>query len=102
MTSRATRLVGKRTLAVRLGDRNTRILYVVLLVAPFVLLPVMAGFGDRPAAALAFVAVVLARRPVVGVLSGAKGPQLIAVLGDTGRVQLVYGVLVAVGFYLGA
>jgi 1,4-dihydroxy-2-naphthoate octaprenyltransferase len=93
--------VGKRTLAVRLGDRNTRILYLLLIVVPFVLLPVMAGFGDRPVAVLAFVALVLARRPIVQVLGGAKGPQLIAVLGDTGRVQLVYGVLVAVGFYLG-
>jgi 1,4-dihydroxy-2-naphthoate octaprenyltransferase len=92
---------GKRTLAVRLGDRSTRVLYLALLVLPFVLLPFMAGLGGRPVAALAFVALVLARKPVVDVLSGAKGPQLIAVLGDTGRVQLVYGLLVAVGFYLG-
>ena len=93
--------VGKRTLAVRLGDANTRWLYVVLMVVPFLALPIMAGAGERPVAALAFVAVVLARRPVVAVLSGARGPQLIAVLGDTGRVQLVYGILVAVGFLLG-
>ena len=92
---------GKRTLAVRLGDRTTRGLYVVLLMLPFVLLPFLAGLGGRPLAALAFVALVLARRPVVHVLSGARGPQLIRVLGDTGRVQLVYGVLVAVGFYVG-
>jgi 1,4-dihydroxy-2-naphthoate octaprenyltransferase len=65
------------------------------------LLPFLAGLGGRPLAALAFVALVLARRPVVDVLSGARGPQLIRVLGDTGRVQLVYGVLVAVGFYVG-
>jgi 1,4-dihydroxy-2-naphthoate octaprenyltransferase len=93
--------VGKQTLAVRLGDRRTRVLYVVLLVVPFVLLPVMAGAGGRPLAVLAFVALVLARRPVVSVLGGARGPQLIAVLGDTGRVLLVYGVLVAVGFLVG-
>ncbi len=94
-------VVGKHTLAVRLGDRRTRVLFVVLLVLPFVLLPVMAGAGDRPLAVLAFVALVLARRPIVAVLGGARGPQLIAVLGDTGRVLLVYGVLVAVGFFLG-
>jgi 1,4-dihydroxy-2-naphthoate octaprenyltransferase len=93
--------VGKRTLAVRLGDANTRGLYVVLLVVPFVLLPVMAGLGDRPLAAIAFAALILARRPVVSVLGGARGPQLIAVLGDTGRVQMVYGLLVAVGFLVG-
>ncbi len=88
---------GKRTLAVRLGDRRTRILYVVLLVVPFVLLPVVAGAGGRPLAALAFVALVLARAPVVRVLSGARGRGLIVVLAETGRVQLVYGVLMAAG-----
>lgn len=92
---------GKRTLAVRLGDRRTRVLYTVLLVVPFLLLPLLAGAGGRPVAALAFVGVVVARRPVVDVLSGARGRDLIRVLGDTGRVQLVYGVLLAVGLYLG-
>lgn len=94
--------VGKSTLAVRLGDRRTRILYVGLIVVPFLLLPVIAGLGARPIASLAFVALVLARRPVVAVLSGVRGAQLIAVLGDTGRVQLVYGVLVAAGCFLGS
>lgn len=94
-------MVGKRTLAVRLGDRNTRMFYVALVVVPFVLVPVMAGVGERPLAALALVAVVPARRPVVQVLSGATGPRLIAVLGDTGRVQLLYGVVLAAGFYVG-
>ncbi|HMR96015.1 MAG TPA: 1,4-dihydroxy-2-naphthoate polyprenyltransferase [Microthrixaceae bacterium] len=93
--------VGKQTLAVRLGDRATRGLYVVLMVVPFLLLPIMAGVGERPVAAVAFVALVLARRPVVEVLGGARGARLIAVLGDTGRVQLVYGLLVALGFLIG-
>ena len=68
---------------------------------PFRLLPIMAGVGERPVAAVAFVALVLARRPVVEVLGGARGARLIAVLGDTGRVQLVYGLLVALGFLIG-
>lgn len=93
--------VGKQTLAVRLGDRATRGLYVVLMVVPFLLLPIMAGVGERPVAAVAFVALVLARRPVVEVLGGARGARLITVLGDTGRVQLVYGLLVALGFLVG-
>jgi 1,4-dihydroxy-2-naphthoate polyprenyltransferase len=92
---------GKHTLAVRMGDRRTRLLYVALLVVPFVLLPVLAGGSGRPLAALAFVAVVLARRPVVAVLSGAHGPELIPVLADTGRVQLVYGLLLAGGLLVG-
>lgn len=91
----------KHTLAVRLGDRRTRVLYVVLLIIPVVLVPLLAGLSGRPQGALALVAVVLARRPVVAVLDGARGPALIPVLVDTGRVQLVYGLLLALGLYLG-
>ena len=39
---------GKRTLAVRLGDGRTRVLYVALVVLPFVLVPFVAGLGERP------------------------------------------------------
>ena len=59
---------GKRTLAVRMGDRGTRFLYVGLIVVAMVLVPVIAGFGGRPVAALALVSVFAARRPVVDVL----------------------------------
>jgi 1,4-dihydroxy-2-naphthoate octaprenyltransferase len=88
---------GKRTLAVRLGDDRTRILYVALVVLPFLLVPLVAGLGERPAGALALIAVLLARRPVERVLQGARGPDLVPVLADTGRVQLVFGALFALG-----
>ncbi len=93
---------GKRTLAVRLGDRNTRTLYVVLIVLPMLMVPLLAGLGGRLLAALALLAVVPARRPVVAVLSGARGRGLIQVLGDTGRVQMVYGGLLALGLFVAA
>lgn len=93
---------GKRTLAVRLGDRRTRALYVVLIVAPMLLVPLLAGLGGRPLAALSLAAVVVARRPVVAVLGGARGAELIGVLAGTGAVQMVYGLLLAGGFYLSA
>ncbi|MGI8756689.1 MAG: 1,4-dihydroxy-2-naphthoate polyprenyltransferase [Acidimicrobiales bacterium] len=89
--------VGKRTLAVRLGDRRTRFLYVALLVGAVVAVPLVAGLGRRPAGALALAAVVVARKPVVAVLSGAQGGALIPVLGATGRVQLVFGLLFTIG-----
>ena len=92
---------GKRTLAVRLGDRRTRALYTGLLVAVFVGVPIVAGGFDRPAAAAALVGVVLARTPVLRVLEGASGGALIPVLGATGRVQLVTGALLAAGIWLG-
>lgn len=93
---------GKRTLAVRLGDARTRVLYVGLLVGAAVAVPLVAGLGDRPAAALALAAVPLGRRPVLEVLSGARGAALIGVLGATGLVQLTYGGLLALGLWLSA
>ncbi|MGH9274630.1 MAG: 1,4-dihydroxy-2-naphthoate polyprenyltransferase [Acidimicrobiales bacterium] len=93
---------GKRTLAVRLGDRRTRALYVGMLIAAFAAVPVVAGGFDRAPAVLAMVGVVLARIPVLRVLEGASGPALIPVLGATGRVQLITGTLLAAGIWLGA
>ncbi|QYG93376.1 1,4-dihydroxy-2-naphthoate polyprenyltransferase [Iamia sp. SCSIO 61187] len=93
--------VGKRTLAVRLGDRRTRSLFVALVVGAFVAVPLVAGLGGRPAGAAALVAVLLAQKPVVAVLSGARGPALIPVLAATGRVQLAFGALFAAGLALG-
>jgi 1,4-dihydroxy-2-naphthoate octaprenyltransferase len=89
-------LAGKRTLAVRMGDHATRWLYLGLMTAPFVMLPFIAGLA-RIGATLAFIALPLARAPVQSVLEGAQGPGLIPVLGRTGRVQLVFGVLLAIG-----
>ena len=93
---------GKRTLAVRLGDARTRWLYTCLLFGAAVAVPLVAGLGERPAAAAALAAVPLARQPVVDVLGGARGPALIPVLGATGRVQLAFGALLAAGLWFSA
>jgi 1,4-dihydroxy-2-naphthoate octaprenyltransferase len=90
-------LVGKRTLAVRLGDQRTRVLYALIVVGAFVCVPFVAGLGERPYGGAALFAVLLARVPVVKVLSGAVGAELIGVLGDTGKVQLLFGALFTVG-----
>lgn len=87
---------GKRTLAVRIGDMRTRWLYLALMLVPFLMLPFIAGLA-RVGAALAFIALPSARKPVQTVLEGASGPQLIPALGATGRVQLMYGVALAIG-----
>jgi 1,4-dihydroxy-2-naphthoate octaprenyltransferase len=88
---------GKRTLAVRIGDQRTRAFYTLLLVVAVLCVPLVGGLGGRPAAALALAAIPLAQRPVTHVLGGAKGPALIPVLAGTARVQLVFGVLFALG-----
>ena len=89
--------VGKRTLAVRLGDQRTRTLYAGMMVATFVLVPLVAGLSGRPVGAIALIAVFVARKPVFEVLSGARGPALIPVLGDTGKTQLAFGLLFTIG-----
>jgi len=94
-------LVGKKTLAVRLGERRTRILYVALIVTPVLLVPVLAGFSGRAVAVLALLAIVPARQPITLVLSGARGPALIPVLVRTGQVQIVYALLLSAGFWIG-
>ena len=92
---------GKRTLAVRLGDRRTRLLYVAILVVVFAMVVAIAVV-DRPWAALALIGVVVAAPPVRTVLSGASGRALIPVLGATGRTQLVMGALLAIGIAVSA
>lgn len=92
---------GKRTLAVRLGDKRTRILYTALMFLPFVVTPFIAGLSGRPLAAASLFIVVFVNKPVLQVLQGAKGPALIPVLGATGRVQLFFGIVFAAGLFVG-
>ena len=91
-------LAGKRTLAVRIGDAATRRFYLALVVVPFVLVPVAAA--RRPWAYLALAAVALAVPPARAVLRGAKGLELLPVLRDTGRLELGYAALLALGLAL--
>jgi 1,4-dihydroxy-2-naphthoate polyprenyltransferase len=86
---------GKRTLAVRLGDRRTRLAYVGAIVLSFAIVIGIAIF--RPWALLALLAAPLALPPVRRVLSSARGAGLIPVLKETGRLQLVFGLLLAIG-----
>jgi len=91
---------GKRTLAVRLGDRRTRLLYVVLLDGALVVGSLCAL--DRRWAALVLGAGILAGPAVRIVLGGAEGRDLVDVLGRTGRTQLAAGALLALGLALSA
>ena len=86
---------GKRTLAVRLGDARTRTGYVLALLLPFCFVAGIAFF--RPLVLMAAAALPLARVPVRSVRAGASGPALIRALGQTGRVQLAFGIAFAIG-----
>ncbi len=91
--------VGKRTLAVRLGDARTRWMYSLLLAAAFGLVVAIAVAG-RPPAAAGLLGVVVAVPAVRAIRAGAQGGALIPVLGVTGKVQLVTGLLTAAGVAL--
>lgn len=90
---------GKKTLAVRLGDTRTRLLYAVLLGIPFVCLAVMA-LVSSPWVWLGLLAAIPAVRLVHIVRGGSSGPALIPVLAGTGVTEVGYAVLVALGVAL--
>ncbi len=90
---------GKRTLAVRLGERRTRMFYALLIaLAAVALLAVAAVTTWWALVALLFL--VPAGRGAATVLRGAVGPALIPVLQKTGSAELLWGVLVAVPLFL--
>ena len=91
-------VAGKKTLAVRIGAVGTRVLYVVCLLAPFVLLLAIAVV--RPWALIGLAALPLVVVPVRRVVAGTTGRGLIDVLVASGRLHLVFGLLVAVGIAL--
>jgi len=88
----------KLTLAVRLGDARSRVLYQALVVVPFLF--ALASAPARPGALLALLALPLAVAPLKLVRAGAKGRELIAVLQATGKLQLAFGALLGVGLAL--
>ena len=91
-------LVGKRTLAVLLGDRRTRLLFSGLLVVAFAVV-VVVGIS-RPWVLVTMLAIPLAVKPARTVLAGGRGPALIGALAGTGVLTLVTGVLLGAGLAL--
>jgi 1,4-dihydroxy-2-naphthoate octaprenyltransferase len=88
-------VTGKVTLAVRLGEAATRQFYVALIAVPFV--AVLTMIPSHHWAVLALLPAALAVAPVKTVSSDATGMGLIPVLRDTGRLSLVFAVVLAVG-----
>jgi 1,4-dihydroxy-2-naphthoate octaprenyltransferase len=86
-------LVGKLTVAVRIGDRNARLMYVALLA-----LAHLAAIATLiPTALLTVLALPMSISISRQVLSGISGKELIPVLGRTGKLQMVFSTLLAIG-----
>jgi 1,4-dihydroxy-2-naphthoate octaprenyltransferase len=84
-------VVGKKTLAVKLGDKNARKFFVALLITAYIF-PIFTGHTlALLTLATAPAAYAIARE----VLAGAKGADLIPLLGRTGQLQLHFGLTFA-------
>ena len=92
------RVVGKRTLAVVLGEPRTRTSYLVLVLVPYVV--ALALTAVTPWTLLALASVPLAARAAGRVRGGAVGPALIPVLRDTGLAELAFAALLGLGLAL--
>jgi 1,4-dihydroxy-2-naphthoate octaprenyltransferase len=91
---------GKRTLAVRLGADRTRLGYAGLVTVALVTVPLAAALTRSPWPLLGLVAGAAALTPLRAVLGGADGRDLLPVLRDTGRLELVYAAGLSVGLAL--
>ncbi|WP_188988615.1 1,4-dihydroxy-2-naphthoate polyprenyltransferase [Saccharopolyspora thermophila] len=93
------RVTGKRTLAVLLGDRDTRTLYVALTLVPF-LITVLIGLRNSWVL-LGFLALPALIMPLRAVVGGAQGRALIPALRDTGFAMLIWAAVTALALAFG-
>ena len=84
--------VGKKTIAVRLGDERARVLYALVIAAAFV-----AGFlaAPLPYSLLLLMCVPFASVPVTRMLRGAAGRELIPVLQSNSLLEVAFGACLA-------
>jgi 1,4-dihydroxy-2-naphthoate octaprenyltransferase len=89
-------LVGKRTMAVRLGDAGARKLFIALLLLAHVSALVVPGGNTLITLLLLPQTLIIANK----VRLGATGPALIPLLGKTGQLQLWFAVIFALALAL--
>jgi len=87
-------LVGKRTLAVRLGDKRARQFFIGLLILAHLAALLAAFITPWTLITLAFLPVTL--RIAKRVISGAQGAELIPTLGQVGKLQLLLSTTLAI------
>ena len=89
-------VVGKLTLAVRLGDKRSRIFYSVLVIAPYLL---TAGFGT-PWTLLTLLTLPMTISILKALWSGIQGVDLIALLGKTGKLQMLFSLALSLALII--
>jgi 1,4-dihydroxy-2-naphthoate octaprenyltransferase len=93
----ADELVGKRTLAVRLGDASARRAFIALLLIAHI----SVLFLIKPWALLTLLLLPMTFSLIKAIRAGAQGAQLIPLLGKTGKLQLRFAILLSLGLLLG-
>jgi 1,4-dihydroxy-2-naphthoate octaprenyltransferase len=98
---RTDRQAGKRTLAVLIGPRATRIEYTVLLIGAYAVPAFLAAARwSSPWVALSWLTLPLALPLVHAIHSGLEGQALNRVLAGTARLDLLFSLLFALGLVL--
>jgi 1,4-dihydroxy-2-naphthoate octaprenyltransferase len=88
------KLVSKQTMAVKLGDTNTRIFYLLLLVIAQISAAAVASINNY--ALLTLLWLPLTYSAANQVLKGASGKELITILGKTSRLQFLLALTLAI------
>lgn len=89
-------LVGKRTMAVRLGDKGARVLYISLLISAHL----FALLTFKPFTLITLLALPITYSLAKSVAGGASGAALIPTLAKTGKLQLIFALLFSFGLAL--
>ena len=87
-------LVGKRTLAVRLGDRGARVLFITLIACAYIFAIATLRWGVT----LTLLTLPIAASLIKGVRD--EGNNLIPLLGKTAQLQLTFALLFSIGLVL--
>jgi len=95
------RRAGKMTLAVRMGRQNAVVLYRLLVLGAFAVLPISLVGGDASALPLiGLLALPLAIKPLRTMSNRTDGPSLNAALAGTGALLGAFSLLVALGLLI--
>ena len=92
----ADELVGKRTLAVRLGDSSARAAFIALLLIAHISVLLLL----QPWTLITLVLLPMTFSLIKAIRAGAQGAQLIPLLGKTGQLQLRFAILLSLGLLL--
>lgn len=88
----------KQTLAVKLGDRKTRLFYLISVIGAIMISMTLALAA--PLAALSGLLILVAMQPIRDVVAGATGKDLIQTLQQTNQLLIWLGIVLAISFLL--